>query len=208
MKDAFEKCGVNNDDDSLKIIEVAIDGAALKIGAWSFGAAIQLKINIPEIHYTEVYIAEDWTPKSFHAAMAYSIHIAIWQIIHDPVIQDYIQCKIDGKSQIARSEKPNNVTKSVDIQNYTTDNKIIVASGTYGKNCGVLNGNKTEHLANSCNRKPLCEYIIDSDVIGDPYWGCGKNYVAEWRCGNEPKVYRTVVQPEAGFKKKITLKCP
>lgn len=47
---------------------------------------------------------------------------------------------------------------------------------------------------------------VDSDVIGDPYWGCGKNYVAEWRCGNEPKLYRTVVQPD--LNQKITLKCP
>lgn len=208
MKDAFEKCGVQNNDNSSKIIEVAIDGAALKIQTFSNGAAIQLKINVPEIHYTEVYKTEDSTPKGFHTAMAYAIHVAIWQVIHDPVIQDYIQCNIDGKSHIMKKEEPSTFANTTTSQNRLNDNNIIVVSGTFGDNCGVLKGNRTEHLANACNGKPLCDYVIDGNLLGDPYWGCGKNYVAEWQCGKESKLYRTVVQPEAGFKKKITLTCP
>ncbi|MBW2731084.1 MAG: hypothetical protein JRH20_01755 [Deltaproteobacteria bacterium] len=84
---------------------------------------------------------------------------------------------------------------------------IQVVAGTYGKNCGTHRGNKTAHLRQACQGRRSCVYTIDHRVIGDPRRGCGKNYIAEWRCGSKRQVRRAVVAPEAGFRKQVTLSC-
>lgn len=84
---------------------------------------------------------------------------------------------------------------------------IQIVSGTYGQNCGVRRGNKTAHLRRTCQGRSSCVYTIDYRVIGDPRRGCGKNYVAEWRCSGSTNLRRAVVGPEAGYRKKLTLTC-
>jgi hypothetical protein len=88
------------------------------------------------------------------------------------------------------------------------DNRITVIAGTYGKNCGAPYGNMTNHLAGACNNQSRCEYTIDYQVIGDPAFGCSKDYVAEWRCGGDSRMHQTSASPEAGLRKKIVLSCP
>jgi hypothetical protein len=117
----------------------------------------------------------------------------------------------DGTSQTVNLNKPANNIKSINFQGDQTASSqgaIAVVAGTYGRNCGASYGNKTEHLASACNNRTQCEYIIDYLVLGDPVVGCGKDYVAEWRCGNDATTHRTSASPEAGFKKQITLTCP
>jgi hypothetical protein len=84
---------------------------------------------------------------------------------------------------------------------------ILVVSGTYGVNCGAPHGNVTQHLADACNGRKRCEYIVDYEVIGDPVWGCGKTYVAEWKCSENGQVFRTKLSPEAGYRKTAVLFC-
>ncbi|MDP1865936.1 MAG: hypothetical protein Q8L13_06275 [Bradyrhizobium sp.] len=60
---------------------------------------------------------------------------------------------------------------------------VVVTSATYGGNCGAPRGSVTSHLAMACNGKRSCDYVIDWQIIGDPKRFCGKDYVAEWRCG-------------------------
>lgn len=84
---------------------------------------------------------------------------------------------------------------------------IHIVAGTYGKNCGSPRGNKSRHLKQACEGKRDCVYVIDHRVIGDPNYGCGKNYIAEWRCGNNPHIHRATVAPEAGYRKKVRLVC-
>ncbi len=93
MKDAFEKCRIRVDNNSTNIINVSMKGAEFKRGVWTLGANIQLKIDIPERQYTDVYEAEEWTAGYAQNAMAYAIHVDTWKIIADPVIQDYILCR-------------------------------------------------------------------------------------------------------------------
>ncbi len=85
---------------------------------------------------------------------------------------------------------------------------IRVMAATYGKNCGVRYGNVTNHLAEVCNGRAVCEYIIDFRVIGDPAPGCAKDYVAEWECGHDPERGVINVPADAGFGTKIVLRCP
>ena len=84
---------------------------------------------------------------------------------------------------------------------------IRVVAGTYGGNCNAPQGNKTEHLAAACNGRADCTYKVDYTVIGDPAVGCGKDYVAVWRCGGSREVRRAVASPEAGFGKTVELSC-
>ncbi|MCX5828039.1 MAG: hypothetical protein NTV58_08580 [Deltaproteobacteria bacterium] len=117
----------------------------------------------------------------------------------------------DGTSQRVTLAGPANSIKSINLQGAISTSgrgQIAIVAGTYGKNCGAAYGNKTEHLAQACNGKRHCEYIIDSKIIGDPVLGCSKDYFAEWNCGNDQILRSMLVSPEAGFEKKITLTCP
>jgi hypothetical protein len=84
---------------------------------------------------------------------------------------------------------------------------IQVIAGSYGINCGASHGNKTQHLASQCNGKDQCNYTVDYRVIGDPAVGCGKEYIAEWRCGSGPTKSKKA-SAEAGFGSVIVLTCP
>ncbi len=95
---------------------------------------------------------------------------------------------------------------SMNISAFASGNAINVVAGTYGRNCGAQHGNKTSHLAAQCNGKKDCSYRIDHTVIGDPAYGCGKEYIAEWRCGSGP-VRSTKAKAEAGFGSVIRLDC-
>ena len=188
MSDAFGKCQIKVDASSPKVIEVSLDKAEMKlIGPFNArGAGIQLKINIPETQYQKIYSAEEWTPRSAMATMAFAIHLTIRKVIEDPIVQNYILCN---------TNKP-------------YSNKISIVAGTYGGNCGVAYGNRTEHLAKMCSGLSQCEYIINEEIIGDLDAGCKKNFEVEWRCGRDTVLHKIIVQPEAVNQKKITLSCP
>jgi hypothetical protein len=82
---------------------------------------------------------------------------------------------------------------------------IRVIAGTYGGNCGAPFGNVTNHLAEVCDGKAICEYIIDFRVLGDPTPGCLKDYSAEWECGNDRERMGTSV---GAGSTRIVLRCP
>jgi hypothetical protein len=84
---------------------------------------------------------------------------------------------------------------------------IEVIAGTYGGNCGVSYANVTSPLASACNGREECDYTIDYQVIGDPSFGCAKDYVAEWRCSNGSQAYSARAEPEAGYRKVVSLSC-
>lgn len=76
---------------------------------------------------------------------------------------------------------------------------IAVIQATYGGNCTTsglsydpayppfppINFGDTDtsaHLAFVCNGEETCVYSINHTVIGDPFLGCAKDYLAEWAC--------------------------
>lgn len=85
---------------------------------------------------------------------------------------------------------------------------IRVIAATYGRNCGASYGNVTNHLAEICDGKGICEYVIEVRVIGDPAPGCAKDYFAEWQCGHDPERGGMSVRPGAGTGTRILLRCP
>jgi hypothetical protein len=117
----------------------------------------------------------------------------------------------DGTSQKVTLSKPAFTIKSINFNSAisTKDSRLItIIAGTYGRNCGATYGNTTEHLAQTCNGKRHCDYVIDTKIIGDPVFGCSKDYIAEWRCGNDQILHTALASPEAGSGKQITLICP
>jgi hypothetical protein len=79
---------------------------------------------------------------------------------------------------------------------------------TYGGNCGVLRGNVTQHIASVCDGRNSCTYTIDYTIIGDPKYGCAKDYSVQWTCEVGQKTYSAFASPEAGYRKTIQLTCP
>jgi hypothetical protein len=84
--------------------------------------------------------------------------------------------------------------------------RIYVTSATYGGNCGVPRGNVTYALAEACNGRRVCEYVVHHRILGDPARGCPKDFVVRWQCGDgEP--HRAGAPPEAGFGSVVVLSC-
>ncbi|KYG08937.1 hypothetical protein BE21_20705 [Sorangium cellulosum] len=82
---------------------------------------------------------------------------------------------------------------------------IMVIEATYGANCGTPAGNQTYNLARACNGLTYCQYAVDHRVIGDPAYGCAKEYYARWQCGRGD-VRSTAVPAEASGRT-VTLQC-
>jgi hypothetical protein len=96
---------------------------------------------------------------------------------------------------------------------------IHVVDATYGLACkdfvppsGQANlvkvGNVTAALASTCDKaKTTCLFAVDAVQIGDPANGCGKDFIANWRCGSDPKVHQFYLTPEANGRSAL-LSCP
>ncbi len=208
LKEAYGKCRIEDDDNSEKIINISMINAEASFTIWGAkGATIEISAAIPEIGYSESYFAEDWTGKGQGAAFAYVIHDALWQIIKDLNVQDYILCREDVNYLKAKHDKAKTLAKIKNVTLKSVGDKIKVIAGTYGQNCGVSRGNKTEHLAKECNEKTKCEYVVNTFTIGDPYFGCAKNYIAEWQCGSDPAVKKSTIPAEAGWSSTVILTC-
>jgi hypothetical protein len=97
----------------------------------------------------------------------------------------------------------------------TAGRGIHVISGTYGGNCkDRLNGgkdntpDKTAHLRAACEGKDVCDYSVVWQAIGDPAYGCKKDYVAVWQCaGGQGSGGTARAEPEAGYGSKVVLSC-
>jgi hypothetical protein len=85
---------------------------------------------------------------------------------------------------------------------------IHVVSGHYGRSCAAPDGNATPFLERACEqRAQVCFYRVDHAAIGDPCWGQHKDFVAQWRCGDQDHVHELWVPAEASAKE-LALHCP
>jgi hypothetical protein len=96
---------------------------------------------------------------------------------------------------------------------------IHVVDATYGLACKdfappsgkpnlVKVGNFTAALTSACdNAKTTCLFAVDAVQLGDPANGCAKDFIANWRCGNDPKVHQSYLPAEASGRSAL-LSCP
>ena len=122
----------------------------------------------------------------------------------------------DGYTQRIKLDRPSESIRQIEFlegkrglgRDDRGGSNIKVIAATYGGNCGAPYGNATHHLAESCDGKTACEYVIDFKVLGDPAPGCAKDYFAEWQCGRDPEKRTIGARHEAGGGTRILLRCP
>jgi hypothetical protein len=96
---------------------------------------------------------------------------------------------------------------------------IHVVEATYGQSCKdftpppphtnlVKAGNATVAVAQACDLKSTsCLFPVDVNKLSDPANGCGKDFVASWRCGGDQKVHQFFLAAEASGRAAL-LSCP
>ncbi len=84
---------------------------------------------------------------------------------------------------------------------------IKVVAGTYGRNCNAKAGNATTLLAQACDGKSSCDFVIDTSALQDPAPSCNKDFVAEWKCGEGNAVYSAALSALTGKNDKLHLGC-
>lgn len=81
-----------------------------------------------------------------------------------------------------------------------------------GKTNSVSKGNATEFVRDACDGKTHCRYLVHWKVIGDPAFGCQKDFEVEWQCnpGGNKKGPIVVCKTgcEAGYGTEVGLRCP
>ena len=85
-------------------------------------------------------------------------------------------------------------------------NTLHVTAATYGATCHQPSGNVTKFLADACNGRTTCDYVVQYQTIGDPAPGCAKDFSVQWTCSAGPGGNITV-PAEAGRGSKVALQC-
>ena len=96
---------------------------------------------------------------------------------------------------------------------------IHVVAATYGLACehfvpapGKTNtakfGNVTAALTKACDKtRSACVFDVDVGQLGDPADGCPKDFIANWRCGDDQNAHRFYLPAEASGRS-VVLSCP
>lgn len=84
--------------------------------------------------------------------------------------------------------------------------QIKIASATYGGNCGVAEGNATAHIRAYCDATTNCTYAVNTRDLGDPAYGCGKEYRVDYTCVGVPGT-KTVTLAKEADGKGVQLSC-
>jgi len=84
---------------------------------------------------------------------------------------------------------------------------LNIRTATYGSNCGASRGNVTRDVAQSCNGRPDCPYVVDVERLGDPAPRCAKDFEVEYSCAPKTAVLHGKLPGEAGFKSVLELGC-
>lgn len=59
-----------------------------------------------------------------------------------------------------------------------------IESATYGANCRAQYGNATWAVSQRCNGSMTCQYTVNVNELGDPAYGCAKDFRIQYRCPN------------------------
>ncbi|WP_322514153.1 hypothetical protein SR870_13940 [Rhodopseudomonas palustris] len=85
-------------------------------------------------------------------------------------------------------------------------NVIRVISATYGASCRVAPGNATRQVAAACNGRRSCNYKVSYKVLGDPAYGCKKDFSVAYSCGRKGQ-FKRGARGEAGNGTVVPLVC-
>lgn len=87
------------------------------------------------------------------------------------------------------------------------DQRVIrIMSATYGASCGIANGNATRNVSAQCDGRKSCNYKVSYKVLGDPAYGCKKDFFVSYYCGRTgPR--QAMAPAEAGYGSVVSLVC-
>jgi hypothetical protein len=189
MKDAYERSGIAVDKDSSKSMQLSMDDAIISPSGFKASrTGFTLNINIPEKDYFARFAYIEASPRANHSEiLAMSIHSAVWRVIEDRAIQDYILCRSEWKN-------PSKITV-VSVKGYN------IRGGNERTPMPVM----TDDLAKKCNGLSLCENIFRIEENREIHYY--RDRIAEWRCGNEPVILKAPAETDGGIIK-FSLTCP
>lgn len=61
---------------------------------------------------------------------------------------------------------------------------IEIMNATYGANCGAQYNNVLWSVQRECQGQMSCAYTVSISKVGDPAYGCGKDFRMQYRCPN------------------------
>jgi hypothetical protein len=91
IENKFRESNIKTGEEFDNEILVSLDEMKAIEGVWSFGSSSKIKIQIPDLNYTQTYIGESGSGLGFHA-VAYAIHLSVDKFLKDPVFQNYVKC--------------------------------------------------------------------------------------------------------------------
>jgi hypothetical protein len=83
--------------------------------------------------------------------------------------------------------------------------KISIASASYGENCRAPAGNATAEVRESCEGLTFC--AARPGAVGDPAYGCAKEFRVTFRCGDEPQARTAFLAAGAEVDSSVLLSC-
>lgn len=131
----------------------------------------------------------------FAAPQAQAQTAADCNAIADPLKQFQCLANLTGSNKIA----PGSKTLA-----------LVVTGATYGGNCGAAAGNVTKQVGGFCGVSTNCIYGVDVATLGDPVFGCAKDFVVEYTCSEGIEGHadfrRAYLEPEA-HGQRVVLSC-
>ena len=79
------------DKNSEEKIFVSLEEAISDI-IWATETTIKLKIELPKINYSRIYVGTEEGTNQLDAT-SYALHLSIHEFLNDPVFQNYVKCK-------------------------------------------------------------------------------------------------------------------
>ncbi len=95
LGDNYRQCRVLNNPQSKKTLRISIrkvEGIPNSAFKFNSTANLELDVFLPEKQQTFTFYASQ-SSGDLYWALVYAVHDATWQVINDPVIQDYILCR-------------------------------------------------------------------------------------------------------------------
>ena len=91
----LKKWKIKVDDKSDKVIMISLEEARIifKCNFCALGGYARIKVKIPAIKFEKSYAGKDWTGDSGFVAVAYGLHLAVFKMLKDPVVLNYILCR-------------------------------------------------------------------------------------------------------------------
>ena len=200
-------------------IEISINGMPLYWCAWlewlgrvvvaNIKGSVSLDPNVYEVGTkTSPFITALYTSTS----MAQIPSNVIWYTHNNNIPGIPISATYGDKDVLSIIRSKANDTNLIQVpEDFGTKSGsgISILEATYGKNCGVPVGNRTDLFKQKADGLQTLNFSYDyGSTGGDPAWGCAKNLDIKYTCNKETTVRSFGVPPEAGVGGKVELSCP